>query len=96
MHQIGLILSLGLSGATMWMFLTPVVQECIGRGHLLQVFTMLMAISSFLLPSCATIESASLAVFVGCLSLQPNVAPQMPLEHAIIADTVRPEDRTSW
>jgi hypothetical protein len=55
-----------------------------------------MALTAIAIPFCKSAVALELLVLLGCFSVMPNVAPQMPLEHAILADNVRSDERTFW
>ena len=69
----------------------------VGRVRLLIIFSVAMAAAAAGLSVCSIHGHdhvmVYIIVFLGGFGLQPNVAPQMVLEHAMLGDAATPDNR---
>ena len=91
--RIACVLSAGLGGATLLVVLGPGAKVR-NRLWALAAYSLLFGAAAVGVVAPASPLPPEAAAFLGAMSLQPNISPHAPLEHASLADGASDADRT--
>lgn len=94
-NQLSWVVSAGMFGATVLVVVGPLVAKNNNRLISLATYSALFAAATAVASLRFQWYVYLAAAFLGAMSLQPNVSPHAPLEHAALADGVDDENRTA-
>jgi MFS family permease len=93
--ELGLLLTIGSSGAAFWALIAGLVGDAVGRRRLLIVTGLLMSLMGCVLIMSRSFPLLATAVFLGSFSVMASASGAMgPLEQASLPATAPPERRT--
>ena len=92
--QSSVVFCAGMAGTMTQMQFTMFLTRHLSRMAILAFYNIAMAAACGIMAIHCNFALATIAVFIGALSLQPNISVHAPIEQATLADTCSGKERT--